>query len=313
MEDACRWCLTYSARSRASGSGVRRKGFVLGISGTTALVGIIGWPVAHSLSPALHNAAFAACGLNMAYVPLPVSSDRVSEAVTGLRALGFVGANVTIPHKTAVVPLLDEIDDEARLAGAVNTVVVRDERLAGYNTDVQGFARSLHDVYLGSLAGRTVLLLGAGGMARAVAVVLAREGALVTVADRTLPAAESIVRVMAQVSGSAPAKTLALAALSAETVREADVIVNASALGMASVGKVPAVLADNVRSDHVVCDVVYTEQPTQLVAQARARDALTVDGLSMLVWQAAASFELWTTQTAPVEVMRSAVTGQRGC
>ncbi len=111
-----------------------------------------------------------------------------------------MGANVTIPHKTAVVPLLDEVHDEARLAGAVNTVVVRDGRLEGYNTDVQGFARSLHDVYPGPLAGRRVLLLGAGGMARAVALVLAREGALVTIADRTLSAAESLVRMMAQVS-----------------------------------------------------------------------------------------------------------------
>jgi shikimate dehydrogenase len=236
----------------------------------------------------------------------------VSEAVAGLRALGFVGANVTIPHKTAVVPLLDEVHEEARLAGAVNTIVVRDERLEGYNTDVQGFSRALRDVYPGPLAGRAVLLLGAGGMARAVALVLAREGALVTVADRTPPAAERIVQVMAQVPGSEPGKIVALAALSAEMVRAADVIVNASALGMASVGKVPAALADNVRSDHVVCDVVYARQPTQLVAQARARDALTVDGLSMLVWQAAASFELWTSQTAPVEVMRSAVTGHRG-
>ena len=313
MEDACRCRLTYSRRSGASWPGVRRKGFVLSISGTTRLVGIIGWPVAHSLSPALHNAAFAACGLDMAYVPLPVSSDRVSEAVVGLLALGFVGANVTIPHKTAVIPLLDEIDGEARLAGAANTIVVREGRLAGYNTDVQGFAHALHEVHPGSLAGRAVLLLGAGGMARAVALVLAREGALVTVADRTLPAAERIARLMAQVSGGTPAKPLALEALSTETVRAADVIVNASALGMASVGKVPAVLADNVRSDHVVCDVVYARQATQLVAQARARDALTVDGLSILIWQAAASFELWTGQTAPMDVMRSAVTGQRGC
>ena len=158
-----------------------------------------------------------------------------------------------------------------------------------------------------------MLLLGAGGMARAVALVLAREGALVTIADRTLSAARGPRADDGSSVASAPAKTLALAALSAETVREADVIVNASALGMASVGKVPAVVADNVRSGHVVCDVVYARQPTQLVAQARVRDALTVDGLSMLVWQAAASFELWTAQTAPLEVMRSAVTGRRGC
>ena len=312
MEDACRQRLTYSARPGASWPGRSGKGFALAISGTTRLVGIIGWPVEHSLSPALHNAAFAAYGLDMAYVPLPVPPGAVSAAVAGLQALGFVGANVTIPHKTAVVPLLDEVHEEARLAGAVNTIVVRDERLEGYNTDVQGFSRALRDVYPGPLAGRAVLLLGAGGMARAVALVLAREGALVTVADRTPPAAERIVQVMAQVPGSEPGKIVALAALSAEMVRAADVIVNASALGMASVGKVPAALADNVRSDHVVCDVVYARQPTQLVAQARARDALTVDGLSMLVWQAAASFELWTSQTAPVEVMRSAVTGHRG-
>jgi shikimate dehydrogenase len=278
------------------------------VSGTTRLIGIIGWPVDHSLSPAIHNAAFAALGLDYAYVPLPVAAGRVREAVEGLRALGFRGANVTVPHKQAVLPALDRLDDDARLAGAVNTIVVEDERLVGFNTDVIGFGRALAELHAGPLRDMPVLLLGAGGAARAAAVWLARAGADVTIVNRTLQAAEDAVEVARAAAPAVAARALALDALEAERVAAARLIVNATTLGMAGAGKVPAVIVDNVREGHIVFDVVYTRQPTPLVAQARRRGARTADGLSMLVWQAAAAFELWTGRAGPLDVMSSAVT-----
>jgi shikimate dehydrogenase len=156
------------------------------IGGATRLVGVIGDHVTHSLSPAIHNAAFAALGLDFAYVPLPVSAPRVAEAVAGLRALGFRGANVTMPHKAAVLPLLDDVSRDARLADAVNTIVVDEGRLTGHTTDGEGFSRALREVEPGGAGGWSALLLGAGGAARAVALALAREriGSL-TIADRT--------------------------------------------------------------------------------------------------------------------------------
>jgi shikimate dehydrogenase len=282
------------------------QGVVLGISGTTRVVGIIGRPVSHSLSPLLLNAAFAASGTDMVYVPLPVSSDSLGDAVRGLSALGFAGANVTIPYKTAVLPFLAAVDGDAAVLAAVNTIVVEEGRARGFNTDVEGFRRALREVEPGSLAGRSALLLGAGGAARAVALVLAQDGAEVTVVNRTRAAADALVTRIAGLGGGAH-RALALEALRAEHVRSADIVVNGTSLGMAGEGKVPAVLVDNVRQGHSVYDVVYAAQPTAFVALARERGAKAIDGLSMLVWQAAAAFELWTGRAAPLDVMRRAI------
>jgi shikimate dehydrogenase len=278
------------------------------IGGETRLVGIIGDPVAHSLSPAMHNAAFAALGLDFAFVPLPVPAARVAEAVAGLRALGFRGANVTMPHKAAVLPHLDEVSADARLIDAVNTIVVEGGRLSGHTTDAEGFARALHEVEPGGAAGRAVLLRGAGGAARAVALALAREGATsLTVADRTPAAAERLLERLGPRFGEAPLRAVPLDRLSVADVTAADLIVNATPLGIEGVLKLPSVVVDTLRRGHVVFDLVYGKRPTNLLTEARARGARAVDGLSMLVWQAAASFELWTGRPAPLDVMRSAV------
>jgi shikimate dehydrogenase len=279
------------------------------VNAATRLVGILGWPVAHSLSPVMHNAAFAALGLDYAYVALPVPPARVAEAVAGLRALGFRGANVTVPHKQAVVPFLDELDAEARLAGAVNTVLVTDDgRLLGANTDIAGFAGAFAEASPEDLTGREALLFGAGGAARAAAVWLGRAGADVTVTARDGDAAAAVVELVRAAGRNAAARSLPLAELTAEHVTRAALIVNATTLGMPGAGKVPPLFVDNVRRDHVVFDVVYARQPTQLIAQARQRGARAIDGLSMLIWQAGAAFEIWTGRAAPLEVMRSAVT-----
>jgi shikimate dehydrogenase len=283
------------------------------IGGATRLVGIIGDPVTRSLSPEMHNAAFAALGLDFAYVPLPVPPDRVGEAVAGLRALGFRGANVTMPHKAAVVPFLDEVSSDARLIDAVNTIVVDEGHLAGYTPDGDGFSRALREVEPGGAGDWPVLLLGAGGAARAVALALARERvASLTIADRTPAAAERLVERLHSHLHDVALRVVPLDQLAAADVDSAALIVNATPLGTAESLKLPSVVVDTLRRGHVVFDLVYGKRPTNLLNEARVRGARTVDGLSMLVWQAAGSFELWTGRPAPLDVMRSAARARRG-
>jgi len=280
----------------------------LAIGGSTRVVALLGDPVAHSLSPALHNAAFAALGLDWAYVALRVLAAAVPEAVAGLHALGFAGANVTVPHKQAVRACLEHVADDAALTGAVNTIVVESERLVGHNTDVEGFRRALRSVAPEGVAGAEALLIGAGGAARAVAVALVREAVdRLVVAGRTPRRAEEVAGLVAALSPSTPVRVVPLDELDGEAVRAAPLLVNASSLGMPGTGKVPRVLVDNVGVDHVVYDVVYGPRPTELAAAAAARGARVGDGRRMLVEQAAAAFELWTGREAPRGVMLGVV------
>jgi len=277
------------------------------IAGSTVLTGIIGWPVAHSLSPAMHNAAFAALGLDMAYVPLPVAPRQLEAAVGGLRALGFRGANVTMPHKAAVLPFLDHVSDDARLIAAVNTIVVADDALHGFNTDVAGFMAALREVVAEPLDGASALVLGAGGAARAAVLGLLRlKVRRLTVVNRSPARAEELIRLLGALDDQARFEVVALDALAAAQVREADILVNATPLGMNEPLKVPGVLVDTMRRDHIVFDVVYGQRSTMPVERARAIGARAIDGVGMLAWQAALSFELWTGRDAPLEVMRSA-------
>jgi shikimate dehydrogenase len=263
--------------------------------------------VSHSLSPRLQNAAFAALGLDYVYVPLPVRAEDVGAAVRGLSALGFRGANVTVPHKGAVLPFLDELSDDACLAEAVNVIVVDDDGLRGYNTDVEGVRTALVAAAGDSLSGDPALVLGAGGAGRAAALALARLGCRLTIVNRTPAAAE---RLAARITAGVPEASCEWLALSALTEREVErqrVVVNATSLGMAGEGKVPALLADNVTAGQVVFDAVYGSAPTRFLAAAQARGATVVDGLAMLLGQAAEAFSLWTGVPAPLEVMRDAV------
>jgi shikimate dehydrogenase len=266
--------------------------------------------VGHSLSPALHNAAFEALGLDMVYVALPVAAGRVGAAVRGLQALGFRGASVTVPHKAAVVPFLDEVQGDAALIGAVNTIVVEPHGLIGHNTDAPGTHQALVQTCGDSLQGRPALLLGAGGAARAVALTLARLAMPLTVVNRSPAAAEELAALVRAAVPGAACRTAAWGDLDAELVAAQRLIVNATTLGMTAASKVPAVVADNVSAGQVVFDVVYTSGTTDLLVRARQRGATVVDGVDLLVWQAAAAFELWTGRPAPLEVMRHAATQQ---
>jgi shikimate dehydrogenase len=276
------------------------------ITGQTRLVGIIGWPVEHSLSPVMHNAAFAQAGLDWAYVPLPVYPDHVGEAVRGLRALGFAGANVTVPHKRAVIRYLDEVSHAAQAIGAANTIVMRNGELYGDNTDAAGFFASLRAAGFDP-AGTYCAIMGAGGAARAVAYALAGAGALqVCVYNRNLRHARDLCQDMAKFYPDVRFEAVAMSDL-AGIGEDTDLLVNATPVGMwpdteASPWPGGLPVPAHVR----VCDLVYNPQKTLFLAQARRDGAETVEGLGMLVYQGAAAFEMWTGRPAPVETMRQA-------
>jgi shikimate dehydrogenase len=276
------------------------------LTGRSTLVGVIGWPVEHSLSPTMHNAAFAETELNWVYVPLPVYPDHLGEAVRGLRALGFAGANVTVPHKQAVLPHLDEVSLAAQVIGAVNTVVVRDGSLFGDNTDAAGFIASLHEAGFDA-SGTYCALLGAGGAARAVAHALADAGALqVGIYNRNFSRARDLCLDMAKFHPQVRFEPASLSDVSA-IKNDTDLLVNATSLGMwpdTESSPWPGELA--VPGHLTVCDLVYNPQETLFLTQARAAGAERVDGLGMLVHQGAAAFEMWTGRPAPVDTMRAA-------
>jgi shikimate dehydrogenase len=260
---------------------------------------LFGSPVAHSLSPAMHNAAFKALGMPHRYSALEVEPDRLVNAVTTLRHGDTLGANVTIPHKETAVRLVDDVSDEVRATGALNTIVRRGSRLAGANTDVAGF-----DAALGAdlLSGAVVLLLGAGGAARACAYALLRRRNDVLVANRSSERLEALVRTL-EVSGRRPR---AVSWPKERLPADVDAVVNATPLGLH--GEDPL---EGIDLPRVVVDIVPTSEMTPLVKRARAAENVAVvDGLAMLLHQAARSFELWTGVAAPLAVMRDALPRQ---
>jgi len=278
-----------------------------GAGGPPRLAAVIGWPVGHSISPAMHNAAFRALGLHWHYLALPVDPRDLSVAVAGLRALGFAGFNVTIPHKIAMLPLMDELSEDAVAIGAVNTVVIRDGRLTGHNTDAYGFLTTLEASGFAP-AGRQALVLGAGGAARAVVYALARAGTVVRLWNRTPERASRLVADLApHLAGASVAALPGDGAALAGALSKADLVVNATSVGMKggpAGSPLPAGLL--LRPDMTVFDLVYTPPLTPLLRQARAARARPVGGLGMLVRQGARAFTLWTSIEPSVEVMERA-------
>lgn len=278
------------------------------VKGTTTVVGVIGWPVAHSLSPPMHNAAFAHLGLDWVYVAFPVTPENVGRAIEGVRGLGLAGVNVTIPHKAAVVPYLDEIDQTVADLGVANTIHNAAGVLKGYNTDGPGLLRSLAEAGC-EVAGRRAALIGAGGSARAVAMAFARAGAAsLTILNRTVAKAEELAATVERLTGRQVVALPLSGPQAQEAVETAEIIVDSTSVGMHPHSDVPPVIpAEWLHSGQVVCDLTYNPRETVLLRAARSRGAVTVDGTGMLVHQGAIAFEIWTGQPAPVEVMRRAL------
>lgn len=273
----------------------------------TQLVGLIGWPVEHSLSPAMHNAAFAALGLNWHYSLLPTPPGAVKATLTRLKKRGYRGVNVTVPHKQAVMSYLDEIADSARAIGAVNTIVIQEGRLIGYNTDADGFLAALQEAGF-EPAGRRALVLGAGGAARAVVYALARAGCSVAIYNRTVRRAAQLAHHMQNQNLRSPVTWVPITATLADLELSGfDLLVNATSVGMwpqSDASPWPDWLP--MPSHWTVYDLVYNPLETRLLAQARAAGARAVGGLGMLIHQGALAFKMWTGVTAPIEVMRAA-------
>ena len=271
------------------------------------LAAVLGHPVGHSLSPAMHNAAYQALSLPNLYVALDVVPAALPAALRGLVALGFVGANITVPHKQQALSLCDEVHPDAARVGCVNTVVVHENRLVGHNTDVGGFADSLTAVDATPSSGERAVVLGSGGAARAVIAALSAAGLRITVVARTPSRASDLVAIASV--GIVPWTDEALA----RCISDAALLVDATstALSPAAEAALPAeVPLDRLSPDAAVVSVVYHREPL-LLRRARDRNLRTVDGAGMLLHQAARAFRLMTGHEAPVEVMRSALEASR--
>jgi shikimate dehydrogenase len=276
------------------------------VSGNTQLFGIMGNPVEHSLSPAMHNAAFEALGIPAVYVPFSVKKEDLGKATMALRALNISGVNVTIPHKGAVIEFLDELDTSAKQIGAVNTIVQKNGKLHGYNTDGSGFMLSLRKDGHFDPAGKKAVILGAGGAAAAVAMSLAGAGIRrLVIANRNKSRAEVLAK---RVQKHSDRETLPVALDEARAlywlIRESDLLVNATAVGLVA-NERPNINPNSLHPKLFVYDLVYRE--TALLKGAKRRGLKTLDGLGMLVSQGARSFELFTGKRAPFRVMKTAV------
>jgi len=265
-------------------------------------VRLFGHPVAHSVSPAIHNAAFAALGIEAVYEALDVAPEALPAAVAELRATPLLGANCTIPHKLAVLDLVDERTEETRLIGAANTLFWRDGALAADNTDARGLEQAIRAVWTPEPGGKAVLL-GSGGAARAAAVALARLGLAVAVVARRPVPAESVA------ATARPRRASATAAARA-ALDDAVLVVNATPLGLH--GEPLPEPFMRLRPEQFALDLVYGGGDTPFLAAARAAGCPTEDGLGMLVGQAALSFERWTGRQAPLDVMRQAAEAALG-
>lgn len=276
------------------------------ITGGTRVCALIGYPVEHSLSPAMHNAAFKHLGLNYVYVAFNVAPERLKEAISGIRGLGICGVNVTMPHKISVIKYLDELDENAKLAGSVNTILNRDSRLIGYTTDGLGALNALKQV--GSdPAEKKVVILGAGGASRSISFALANYARELVILNRTFERAEGLASELRRIFGSAGIRAGPLSDnVLEEELRDADIMINATSVGMRpNVNETP-VRRELLHKNLTVFDIVYEPLETRLLREAKSVGAKTVDGLSLLVHQGALSFEIWTGVKAPIEVMREA-------
>jgi shikimate dehydrogenase len=280
------------------------------INGGTKVCAVIGDPIEHSLSPPIHNAAFRSLGMDFVYVAFRVRGDELARAMEGFRALGIVGVNVTRPHKTSVVHLLDKIEKNAREIGAVNTIVNTDGTLRGYNTDGQAALYVLQEIG-GSLSGKRVVILGAGGAARAMTHHLSKTVPNISILNRTRVKGS---RLSAEIVGRSKAKCRACGLSKADLRREvpkADLVINTLPVDVLPRFGATLIGEGLIRPGMIVFDANYLQRSDFLV-EAEHAGAVVTDGLDMLVCQAALSFKLWTGRDPPIDVMRAAAREARG-
>jgi len=274
------------------------------ISGRTRFVAIFGDPVEHTLSPAMHNTAFSELGMEYAYIAFHVTPGGLGEAVRAIRSLGFAGANITVPHKERVMEFLDDVDDEAARMGAVNTIVNDNGRLSGYNTDGRGFIMSLREDGGFDPASRRVFVCGAGGASRGVCFALASAGVRrIYLYDVDGPRMERLVM---EANSAFGRDFVRPSILDPDFIRGADLVVNATPLGMRESDPLP-MPEGSFRAGQVVYDVVYNPAETKTLKAARSAGAKGVNGLGMLLYQGVLAFEHWFGRTPPAESMKRAL------
>ena len=279
------------------------------INGQTKLIGIFGNPIAHTASPRMHNAAFRHLNLNYAYVPFLVQEPELASAVTAIRALNLAGVNVTVPFKEKVLPYLDDLSEAAAKIGAVNTIVNRDGKLVGYNTDGEGFLVALNIEAGVELKGKVVALLGAGGSARAIAFELLRAGvSRLILINRSEPSLHSLVDHL-KTGAYTPIDCVTSADPTAvQLLKNADLVVNTTSAGMSpNEETLPIEDTSWLSARHILYDIVYKPSETRLMAIAASKGVNVHGGLSMLIGQGAIAFELFTGHKAPYSIMKSEV------
>ncbi|MDH5701312.1 MAG: shikimate dehydrogenase [Candidatus Bathyarchaeota archaeon] len=273
------------------------------ISGKTRVCGIIGDPVEHSLSPVMHNAAFEELNLDFVYVAFRVRREELGEAIIGARSLNLHGLNVTMPHKNAAMKYLDEIDSTARSIGAVNTILNKEGRLIGYNTDGIGALKALKENGI-TPKGKKLLLLGAGGAGKAIAFHAAQEAEELVILNRTPQKAKKLAEALRKESNKKINGNAFSIEIMKKELRDADILVNATSVGMHPDVNQSLVSPSLLKPDLCVMDIIYNPLETKLAKDAKAVGAKVVPGIEMLAYQGAASFKIWTNHPAPVKVMK---------
>jgi shikimate dehydrogenase len=272
-------------------------GGIMTVTGKTKITGIIGWPIKHTLSPAMHNAAYESLSLDYCYVPFLVSPDALEDAIKAIKALNILGINVTVPHKEKVMTYIDETDREAAFIGAVNTLVNSDGRLIGYNTDGRGFMQSLAESAIDP-RDKDILIIGAGGAARAVGYSLVQGAKSLTLFGRSKMRVHNLVHDLNRIKNSVSSCN------DLSAVGRYHMIINATPLGLKKEDPLP-IDTSSLKPGQIVYDLIYKR--TRLLEHASKRGCVTVSGLGMLLWQGVFAFELWTGRRPDVEVMRNAL------
>lgn len=267
------------------------------VSGKTKIIGIFGYPIEHTLSPLMHNAAFKTLGLDICYVAFRVLPGELREGVRAIKSLNLPGVNITVPHKEKVIPLLDKINEEASFIGAVNTIVNSEGILTGYNTDGRGFISALSEKKI-SIENKDILILGAGGASRAISYYLSEKASRLSLFDIDKSKAERLIGDLNKIRNNV------FFLDNIKDIGRPDIIINATPLGLKSEDALP-LSPDSIASEMVVCDLVYKN--TSFLQEAEKKGARTIDGSGMLLWQGILAFELWTGVKPPVDVMRKAL------
>ena len=275
----------------------------------TRLCAVIGDPIEHSLSPVMHNAAFKALHLNYVYLAFQVKRGELKKAVAWIRTRGIHGISVTLPHKVEIMRYIDSVDQLAKAIGAVNTIHNKDGELLGYNTDGIGALKALKEK-VPRLRGRKVVILGAGVAARAIAFTLANEDVKLTILNRTGNKAIQLAKSLQKKFGSSVSGLKLENKLLRETLSEADILINATQVGMSPKENETLVTRNFMKPNLTVFDIVYTPLKTKLLREAEAAGATTINGVDMLVHQGAEAFRIWTRHNPPIEVMHHAVTDE---